>query len=449
MKYNITQDIYFKNFITGKPNLSESSKKAYTKSLTKFTKATQKTLTEIIETCKNQQDTVTEQIINNENNTTVKRITYFDVNSPDSLIKLYLDVFVDYSLNTTLNSNRSTNQNLLLIKTFLKYYEIKLPKIQKLKDDTSEWHLLEKEDFKFIMSDSSLTHETLIDFLRVTGMRLSDALNRTIGELMEGTSEYHDFINVDEFIDNAPSDMICTWKFYPQKTARYKIPCITFSDPNNVNKLLQLLKKIKNEYLPKINKQKGTDLTLSKSDALFGSRNTNYKGKILSKSISTKFWEKNKKLRAWRIQEIDNLIKDGVISADDRVKEIEKIPKFHAHACRKFFQTAIARNCGNLRICTLLEGHVSPVKTDSSYIKINVSEVKEAYMAAIPDLSLDNTETKVYTSEIRREMEAKIKELESKNQKMESELSEIDSMKERILALEKSRPTWNEFIKDD
>ena len=86
------------------------------------------------------------------------------------------------------------------------------------------------------------------------------------------------------------------------------------------------------------------------------------------------------------------------------------------------------------------------MKTDSSYIKINVSEVKEAYMAAIPDLSLDNTETKVYTSEIRREMEAKIKELESKNQKMESELSEIDNMKERILALEKSRPTWDEFV---
>ena len=446
---NIKQDKYYKNFLISKPNLSEFSKKAYTQALKNLTKATQKTLTEIIESCKNQQDTVTEQIINNENNTTVKRVTYFDVNDPNSLIKLYLELFITYSLHIAKNTNRSTNQNMLLIKTFLKYYEIKLPKIQMLPDDTSEWYLLEKEDFKFVMSDSSLTHAALIDFLRVTGMRLADALNRTIGELMEGTSDYHDYVNVDEFIDNAPNDMICTWNFYPQKTKRHKIPCITFSDPDNVNRLIQLLKKIKNEYLPRINKEKGLNLTLSKSDALFGSRNDHYKGKIIPKSISTKFWEKNKKLRAWRIQEIDNLIKDGVISADDREREIEKIPRFHAHACRKFFQTMIARNCGDLRICTLLEGHVSPVKTDSSYIKISVSEVKEAYMAAIPDLSLENTETKVYTSEIRREMEAKIKELESKNQKMESELSEIDSMKERILALEKSRPTWNEFIKED
>ena len=37
-------------------------------------------------------------------------------------------------------------------------------------------------------------------------------------------------------------------------------------------------------------------------------------------------------------------------------------------------------------------------------------------------------------------------ELEKLYQEIESELSEIDNMKERILALEKSRPTWNEFV---
>ena len=37
-------------------------------------------------------------------------------------------------------------------------------------------------------------------------------------------------------------------------------------------------------------------------------------------------------------------------------------------------------------------------------------------------------------------------ELEKLYQEIESELSEIDNMKERILALEKSRPTWDEFV---
>ena len=147
------------------------------------------------------------------------------------------------------------------------------------------------------------------------------------------------------------------------------------------------------------------------------------------------------------IAKIDEAIKNGEISAEDREKEIKKIPKFHAHALRKFFQTTIARNCGNLRICALMEGHTTPLKTDPSYIQIGVEEVKEAYLLALPDLSLENVETKTYTSEVRREMEAKIQELERKNELLESEVSEIDSIKERLNALE--RPSWNEFVEGD
>ena len=37
-------------------------------------------------------------------------------------------------------------------------------------------------------------------------------------------------------------------------------------------------------------------------------------------------------------------------------------------------------------------------------------------MVAIPDLSLENTDVKVYTSDVRREMEEKISNLESQNE---------------------------------
>ena len=70
--------------------------------------------------------------------------------------------------------------------------------------------------------------------------------------------------------------------------------------------------------------------------------------------------------------------------------------------------------------------------------------MKEAYLLALPDLSLENVETKTYTSEVRREMEAKIQELERRNEILESEVSEIDSIKERLNALE--RPSWDEFV---
>ena len=41
-----------------------------------------------------------------------------------------------------------------------------------------------------------------------------------------------------------------------------------------------------------------------------------------------------------------------------------------------------------------MEGHISPVATDSSYIKQNADDVKEYYMAALDDLSLEKAEVK-------------------------------------------------------
>ena len=113
---------------------------------------------------------------------------------------------------------------------------------------------------------------------------------------------------------------------------------------------------------------------------------------------------------------------------------MEKIPKFHAHGLRKFFISTIAKNCGNLRICAIMEGHTPPIKTDSSYVDIDVQEIKEAYMAAIPDLSLENVDVKLYTSDVRRETEAKIHSLENTVKEKEAE---VQIMKDRMDTIEK------------
>ena len=131
---------------------------------------------------------------------------------------------------------------------------------------------------------------------------------------------------------------------------------------------------------------------------------------------------------------------------EDYDKEVAKIPKLHAHACRKYFESTIAKNCGNLRICTLMEGHVSPVKTDSSYIKQDIEDVKEHYLAAIPDFSLENTQTKTYTSEIRREMEAKIKSLEQENKELKQKNEEdFKELWDEINNIKEREQIWKEF----
>ena len=451
MTYKITEDIYYTNFINSK-DFSESSQANYYKTLRKFTQALNITLEELVNNCKNQQGRVIEKIISHgtdeEGNQIIeKRISKFDINSPDSLIKQYIDDYIDFCRKKG-NTNNTIVADLDLIKTFLKYYSVQYPKIN-MKRKPSKWNLLEKEDIKFVMDDSLIVHKTLISALKDSGLRLTDALQLDIGMFMQGTKDYHDFIEVEDFIDNAPKDMICILELTPHKTKRFNVSCITGMGPETCNLILQNLRKIKNEYLPYINKKKDLDLQMSKSDALFGNKQKYFKGHMNVQSVADIFTRKNRKLRKHRISKIDEAIKKGEISSEDRDKEIEQIPKFHAHALRKFFQTTIARNCGNLRICTLMEGHTAPIKTDPSYIQIDIEEVKEAYLLALPDLSLENIETKVYTSEVRREMESKIHELEAKNQKLEAEVSEISNIWDELEDVKRRQSIWEELKKGE
>lgn len=440
MTYEVTEDIYYQNFINSKTNITDLTRLNYKRALKKFVLAIDTTLEKAVNECKKQQDRVIEKIISHGtdedgNQIIEKQLIKFDVNSPDSTIKKYMDKFME-SCRQQGNSNSTINQNLMLINSFLKFYNITLPDMESLKKDPKKWYLLEKEDFKYILNDSPIIHASLIKFLQSSGMRISDALSLSIGDFMEATSEYHNLVDVNDFIDNAPQNMIGTWYFHPQKTMKFQVPCLTFNDPETSNLILQHLRKIKNEYIPYAKRKYDFDKTMLKSDALFGSQKSKYIEPLHPNPTGTQFWVKNKKLREWRILKIKEAIANGEISAEDYDKEVSKIPKFHAHACRKYFETIIAKNCGNLRICTLMEGHVSPIKTDSSYIKQDIEDVKEHYMAAIPDLSLEHADVKVYTSDIRREMEEKISNLESQNETLKSELGKMDEIMERLSKLE-------------
>lgn len=62
--------------------------------------------------------------------------------------------------------------------------------------------------------------------------------------------------------------------------------------------------------------------------------------------------------------------------------------------------------------------------------------MKEVYLSALEDLSLEKTEVKVYTSEVRREMEEKISNLENQNETLKYELGKMDDIMERLSKLE-------------
>lgn len=423
--YDVKEDIIFKSFKNEKRGLSENTIRGYITSLNIFCEANKETLKKIYDTCKS------EQVDKIENNIIIK----FSPNDINSSIKRYFNNFIDHMENKNKNKNSTINSRVKDVRAFFKKMEINTPNWEKLNEEKPKWTLLTKDDINFVMNDSTLTYKSIITFLLSTGMRESDACSLTIGDFMEATKEYHNFVNVEDFIDNAPEDMISYWNFDPQKTRKFSVHCKTFNSPESSNYILQNLKRIKNEYIPRVNKEKKLNLKISKNSYLFGSRKENFLGKIEPQYITDTFTRKNKKLRAYNINKIDQKIANGKLSEEDRDKEIEKIPNFHAHGLRKYFITTVNKY-GDLRRCLLLEGHNQEIQTDESYIKLKKDDVKEVYLKSLHELTLEPIEARIITDsqaeKFKQQINAVNKQLNEKEKVIEQSKEQIEDLKDKL-----------------
>ena len=229
--------------------------------------------------------------------------------------------------------------------------------------------------------------------------------------------------------------MIAQWVFEPQKTKKHHVKCITFNSAHTSNLILQNLRHIKNHYIPYKNGADGLNLSISKKDPLFGSRKDKYKSPPNGTSIASYWIEKNKKFREWKITQIKQQIENGEISEEDYDEAVSRIPHFHPHVCRKFFITTVSNNCGDIRVCALLEGHSDGLPNDKSYVKKSVKDIRDIYINNIHDaLSLDNVETKIISDKETERLNAEIESLKSENKKIKEENArkdqEINNMKE-------------------
>ena len=432
LEYNVENDDYFKNF-KSKPTRNENTTDKYEKVLTKFYKATGSTLEEIITTCIDEQNIVTTvKLSPDKNGNERRREIKFDINNKDASVNKYLNQYEEYCEER--NNKKTTIQTETdLIRTFLKENGVQLPKRKKYENDADDWYLPTKEELNYILQDFSLMHIALGNFLTSTGMRVGDAVSLTIGDFMKATSTYHNFIDVEEFIDNAPEDMIGEWVFEPHKTKRHKTKCITFNTTHTSNLILQHLRNIKNQYIPNKNKRDGLNLKITKKYPLFGSRDNKFQTAILAKSVTGEWYKRNKKFKTWKIKQIKQKITDGELSPEDYDEAVSKIPKLHPHMCRKFFSTIVSNNCGDIRICALLEGHSDGLPHDKSYIKKSVNDVKEIYLNDIHDaLSLINIETKIITNKETEELNKKVSEADTKIEALTQENIEKDQQIEKL-----------------
>ena len=407
--YDIKDDVFFINYIRSN-NVVDESKNRYAKELAKLCRAMDKTFEDIItESKKQQRSTITYSNKDAENS--IAYLEEFDVNNPKSIILEAQNSYLDFCHKNG-NSNVTINNGMYILRSFFKHYGLKLPKWKRLEDDSAGWERLTKEDFVFVMKDSSLTHQSLITFMLSTGIRVGDCLNFTIRDFMDATSDYHDYNDVEDFIDYAPDDMLGYWEFKPKKTKRHNVKCATVNSGESSNYILQNLKRIKNQYLPRKSKRIKKELKISKDDALFGSHHAKYKKPMTVKSITDQFTLKNHKLHEWRVAQIKKDIANEKYSEEDFNELEEKIPKFHAHGCRKYFIDILDKKCADSRLRNLMEGHAPISKNDKSYVKKTKFDVLKVYKDNLWEcFTLEGIEVKSITTEEAKELQDEISSL--------------------------------------
>jgi len=118
----------------------------------------------------------------------------------------------------------------------------------------------------------------------------------------------------------------------------------------------------------------------------------------------------------------------------DEKDEVTKRRLYHIHSLRKYFRTKIGLD---LDTTNALMGHVEYL--DASYVRQNQSEIAEAYLEAMPNVSVYQVET----PEIKN-LEQENEELKDRLQRMESKVSKLDNiekMYDEIVAM-------RDFLKD-
>jgi len=408
-KEKITESQTYKKYIR-KKNITQRTLDTYIYSLQQFCNANQKELDPMIqEVLEEQYPYIDEQ----------GRI--HEYNPEYSKIDNYLNNTATY-LKGKGNSNNSIQAHLIRIRAVLSSLNVKLPKPIELEKDNKEWYGLTKEDIQYINSISPLHHQALITFMAHTGIRTGDVIQQfTIETFMKATYKYHECEELDDFLEKAPLDMVGYWEFIPQKTRKHNVECKVYNTAESSNLILKSL-HMRKESIEALNKKNGTNLKLEKSDALFSSRNQNFKGKLYRNTLTVLSYRRNQELRKHRLRLLKQDLDNGVISEETYHQKVEQIPVFHAHALRKFFITTLSRKRVDLRASALLEGH-SPIMQDKSYVDNDKLDelLWEEYQRVIPALSFLKSEEDYEMSKTNKELTLENAHLRNENKKLEED----------------------------
>lgn len=428
-----------KEFIKATRNrkFAQDTINAYANCVLAFCKAIGKPYQEIVNEIKPLQDDV---IIGN-------RIKRYDPN--DSLINDYLEEFIDVMVSKN-NKPRTINGRLTHVRTILKNSNIILPDPKRFTVQKKRVPLLTRNDINYVLSISSIHYKSYIAFVASTGIRLYDSLLFTIDDFIDATKDYHNCVTLDEFIQEAPENMMGFWEFIPNKTKKSGLVCRVCNSPESSNYILESL-KTRIKAIEKINKRNGTSLKLEGTDALFASRQSNYKGSCTRGAVQFSFYDKNSSFIKEKRRVLDNKLQDRKILRNEYMRELENIPNFHPHALRHFFISTVRSYLPNRDISLIMEAHVSPISTDENYVGsseelFSNQVIKDSYKTLIPYLTFnENISPEEYN--VLKANEKLLEESRERERKLEERCNSLeDNMTEKINSAVEER--FNRLLRD-
>lgn len=421
-KYNVKNDKEFQRTILF-TDLAEKSKETYRKSVEIFCLVNKKPYHQLVEDIKAEQH---DRIV--DGNIIVR------YNPNDGIVNEYITKFLEYFRQNgdKLSSINTREQH---IRTILRKSNIELPSTQiKAKKTHKKKNVLSRTDISHVIEKSNIHHKALITFAASTGFRINDLVRFSIEDFMEATREHHNLFEVDEFIENAPYDMMGFWVITPQKTKKIDLECRVCNTPESSNYILDSLTERK-DFLEK------RGMSLDFDDGLFASRKGQYKKPYSYSSMSPLFTRKNDILAKYKKKLLAEDFKRRRISRKEYNEKLKNMPRFHAHALRHFFVTTVRAYTTNRDISLIMEGHTSPYDMDKHYVGSNEEMfsddvIKSTYSEIIDYLTFGNGVDVDKYLEL-KQVERKYTNSIKKTEELEDKYNELNDLLKSMVTTER------------
>lgn len=296
------------------------------------------------------------------------------------------------------------------------------------------------EDVQAAMDTAQKTSEKLLILTpAVSGLRISDFIDLTFQDLIDGSSMYHDG-TLKGFLNCDPKKMVICLDLEPKKTEKRGNLCITFLPPWWCELLFQWVEDRKRLY----KKYKRDKYLVTPEAYIFPGK---YGGHIHPISANKQFN---------RISERMNLGKDrnGVYN------------KFRAHNLRKLFSTTCRRNIGKVAVdnknmaatfsvldaVSIMTGHTPPNMNNSEVYDAveddsEDSYLRQLYTGLLPYLQPKDTpfNLKQEVEELKTRKDELQDHIDSQNRIMDDILVRVRALENEPLSSGKVKKLKNKF----